>query len=129
MSMHALTGEIPHFTIAERIVLARTVAGLEQQEVADRVGMSRTTLSGYESRAWPRKRKDPYLRAIARVCRVDELWLMTGIESTPGPADAATPDKSEEQITGSSSLAPVINFTKPVKESPASQPFRKTEAA
>ncbi len=94
MSIHALTGEVPRFTVAERIVLARTVAGLEQREVAELVGISRTTLAGYENRNWPRARKVPFLRAIARACGVDEAWLMDGVEPSPegdGVFNLATP--------------------------------------
>ena len=90
MSTHAVTGLVPRFTVAERLMLARTLAGMDQRQLAERVGIARNTISSYEDRNWPRARKVPFLRAIARVCGVDETWLLTGEEPVPGDGNGLT---------------------------------------
>lgn len=100
MSIHALTGEIPRLTIADRVSLARHHAGLEQGQLAERLGIARNTISNYEDRKYMRRRNPLYLRAIARACGVDETWLIQGVELTPGPGAPTTDAKSDGQITG-----------------------------
>lgn len=72
------TSQAPDFTIAERLQLARAINGFEAQELAERLGISRSTVANYESRWWSSRRSPAYLKAWARECGVDQEWLETG---------------------------------------------------
>lgn len=79
---------IPKWTIADRLVKARTVANLTQKELFERSGVSQKTIGRYEAGG---KTNDVYLRALAAACRVDFDWLKTGRgdgrDPDGGPAD------------------------------------------
>jgi transcriptional regulator with XRE-family HTH domain len=67
---------IPEITLPIRLRLAREMAGLHQDELADRIGMSRRTVVNYElGRHHPRR---PYLLSWALATGVDYDWLVTG---------------------------------------------------
>ena len=68
---------IPKFTIADRLRKAREVAQLEQIELAERMGVSRGTVSNNETgRVEPR---EIVIRAWALATGVDADWIRTGI--------------------------------------------------
>lgn len=73
---------VPEWTIAERLYLARTLAGYEKQQLADVIGVSRDTIANYESRAWLRRRSPAYLKQWALACDVDLEWLISGESSS-----------------------------------------------
>jgi len=75
---------VPNWTIAERLYLARTVAGYEKNQLADVIGCSRDTVGNYESRQWLRRRSPAYLKAWALACDVDAGWLITGEPPSDG---------------------------------------------
>jgi transcriptional regulator with XRE-family HTH domain len=79
MSSQPDSPRVPEWTIAERLYLARTVAGYEKQQLADAIGVSRDTVGNYESRSWARKRSPAYIKAWALATGVDGQWLQTGI--------------------------------------------------
>lgn len=73
-------GVIPEVGTGVRVLIARTHAGLEQQELSELTGLSRTTIGNYErGRVKPRRSG---LIAIAFATGVDLHWLETG--ETPG---------------------------------------------
>ncbi|HXI18753.1 MAG TPA: helix-turn-helix transcriptional regulator [Chloroflexota bacterium] len=91
-------GLIPTFTQADRLRKAREVAHLDQVDLADEIGISRQTVSNYETgSSHPRK---IVLKAWALASGVPLEWLMDGTrpptpdsgqwaprESNPQPAD------------------------------------------
>lgn len=69
-------GNIPTWELQDRIARARRHAGLEQGELAERSGLSRKSISRYETGlSTPRR---PALIAIALATGVDLNWLETG---------------------------------------------------
>lgn len=80
--------EYPPFTVSDRCRKAREIAGLEQQELADRIEVSRGTISNYETAAVAPRRI--VLRAWAFACGVDFDWLAFGTGSTSQYPDTPT---------------------------------------
>jgi transcriptional regulator with XRE-family HTH domain len=77
------TRTVPKFTLTDRLIKARKVAGLDQQDLADRLGLSRKTINRYETKG------DLRFDAIvqwAAACDVDHVWLLVG----DGKEDAVT---------------------------------------
>lgn len=70
------SGAIPAITMAHRLRIAREFAGLEQEELAERAEIGRTTVVNYEKGYRVPRRL--YLRAIAEATGVDLHWLETG---------------------------------------------------
>ena len=69
-------GVIPEWDIADRVSKARRTAGFEQDELAERAGVSRRSISRYENgTAVPR---GAAVIAIAFACGVDVNWLKDG---------------------------------------------------
>lgn len=73
---------VPEWTIGDRMLKARTVAGLTQTELADYLGMSRVSLSRYETG----HNRPPLtvLRLWALRCGVPLDWLRYG-DTMPQP--------------------------------------------
>ncbi|WP_423243330.1 helix-turn-helix domain-containing protein [Actinomyces lilanjuaniae] len=88
--MQPSVGTIPHFTIYDRLRKAREVSGLDQTELAERIGVSRTSVSSYEAGRIARPRKI-VLNAWGLATGVPVQWLETGEEPTPGPGDDGAP--------------------------------------
>ena len=67
---------IPEWTLADRLRKARTAAGMEQTDLAEELGASRSSIVNYETgRTSPR----PYmLREWARITEVPASWLLDG---------------------------------------------------
>ena len=70
------TGVIPQFGISHRVRLAREYAGMQQSELAEKTGLSRTSIANIERGSnMPRKKS---IAAIASVTGVDHKWLAAG---------------------------------------------------
>lgn len=83
------TATIPRFTVHDRLRKAREVAGLDQAQLAERIGMSRNSVSNYEAGHTRTGNLKPiYLKGWALACGVDLDWLRFGDGSdrsvTPG---------------------------------------------
>ena len=76
---------IPEFTINDRLRKAREIAGLEQSELADRMGVSRGTVGNNESGKV--SVRPITIKAWALATGVDAHWLETG--ETISPDDGA----------------------------------------
>lgn len=77
------TGKIPEILVRHRLRIAREAAGLEQAELANLIGISRTSVSNAESgKSAPRKIT---LNAWALATGVPVSWLQNG--ETPAPDD------------------------------------------
>lgn len=70
------TPVIPTFTLLDRMSKARDVAGLSQDELAHRLGLSLSTVRRLEKGITPAKRID--LLGWATACGVDPAWLLKG---------------------------------------------------
>lgn len=103
------SGAVPEFTIHDRCQKARDWAELEQEELADRIDVSRATVSNYETGATTHLKK-LVLRQWALACGVDYDWLMTG---DPGK------DQSGGDKTPSSEWAPRDSNPEPTGSMPA----------
>lgn len=80
-----MTGPIPVWTISDRLRKAREHAGLSQAELADAIGVSRNSISNYESgHTTPRV---IVLNAWALTTGVPRSWLERG----ETPASDANP--------------------------------------
>jgi transcriptional regulator with XRE-family HTH domain len=74
MNMSEPTG--PPITVADRLRIARKYAGLDQDQLADKIGIARSTVSNAESgRVKPRRIT---LRAWALACGVPLSWIEHG---------------------------------------------------
>lgn len=77
------TGQVPPIQVHHRLRIAREWAGLEQGELADRIGISRQSVGSAErGRSHPRRIT---LNAWALACGVPVSWLTTG--QTPSGGD------------------------------------------
>lgn len=82
-------GVVPEFSIHDRLRKAREFSGLDQVQLADRIGVSRGTVSNVESGRVKRIR--PILtRAWAMATGVDLTWLETGTASADLGPDGGT---------------------------------------
>jgi len=68
-------------SIGQRIKMLRTLKGLSQQQLADSVGVSLSTIQKHESNGWPSRRtQERYLEFFG----CDRTWFLTG-EGDPYP--------------------------------------------
>lgn len=68
-------------TLGERITRAREAVSLTSAQLARRLGVKSTTVSGWElDRSEPRSNK---LVLLAGVLRVSPAWLLTGVGDSP----------------------------------------------
>ncbi|VBA33135.1 hypothetical protein LAUMK4_05891 [Mycobacterium persicum] len=82
------SGTEPPILVQHRLRIAREFAGLEQEELADLIGVSRNTVGNAEKgRVKPRKIT---LNAWALVCGVPVSWLECGRVKAGGPTDPTT---------------------------------------
>ncbi|NHP16001.1 helix-turn-helix transcriptional regulator [Rhodococcus sp. IC4_135] len=76
-------GRVPQIKPRHRLRIAREEAGLDQTELADSIGISRTSVSNAESgRSMPRK---VVFNAWALVTGVPVKWLLEGTTENPHP--------------------------------------------
>lgn len=78
------TGFIPQWTLADRLRKAREQIGLDQTEFADRLGVSRSSVSNYERGTTAPRRI--VLNAWAMATGVPIEWLRDG-STNPRPGD------------------------------------------
>ena len=74
-----------------RIAAARRAQNLTQQQVADRIQVTKSTISRYES-GEIRRPKFPVLTAIAEVLGVSPVWILNG-ECLPSASLAEPPEE------------------------------------
>ena len=82
MSTQTSSGGVPEWTLGDRLRKAREYAGLHQQQLADEIGISRRSVSAYESSDTPPRR--PVMLSWSLVTGVSLTWLQTG---EAGPDD------------------------------------------
>ena len=87
------TGHVPEIQVHHRLRIAREFANLEQGELAERIGISRTSVSAAElGRTQPRKIT---LNAWALATGVPVTWLTTGQAPTMGPDGGGSKGSSD----------------------------------
>jgi transcriptional regulator with XRE-family HTH domain len=72
---------VPTWTLGDRLRKAREFAGMEQDELARRIGISRGTVSNYELGRGVRPPKVVVLRAWAQECGVPYSWLVDSADT------------------------------------------------
>jgi transcriptional regulator with XRE-family HTH domain len=82
MTTESAGGRTYKFGVGDRLRVAREVAGLSQDELAQLTGISRQTISNYELGA-SRKPKPPYIAAIALATHFNRDWIEHGTEPEP----------------------------------------------
>jgi transcriptional regulator with XRE-family HTH domain len=90
--------------IGERIRQARVVAGLDQYEVANRAGVSRSAVSAWEL---GQGISGEELVLLAKIVCVSAEWLITGekdLDTRPGRAGAFDPEQLELLMTAAFEL-------------------------
>jgi transcriptional regulator with XRE-family HTH domain len=81
--MTAVTApSIPQWTLGDRLRKAREHAGMDQLELANRIGISRNTVSNYELGNGTRAPKVVVLRAWAHECGVPYEWVVDNFRPT-----------------------------------------------
>ena len=81
------TPQMTSWTLAQRLKFARVGAGFDQQEIADRVGASRPSVSGYE-----RGLTEPSASVFVRWANATGVtldWLAEGVETQKTPTLAS----------------------------------------
>lgn len=82
----------------EELKAARIKAGLTQQQIADEIGITKSTYCGYET---AKRNPDPQrIKQLAKVLHISaDTLLDTGIEKekAPAPAEAETEEVSLEE--------------------------------
>ncbi|MGH1977486.1 helix-turn-helix domain-containing protein [Rothia sp. L_38] len=77
------SGNVPSWSLEDRLRKAREWAGMNQTELADALGVSRVHIGRLETGKVVIKR--PMLMAWALASGVDFQWLETGHEKSPSP--------------------------------------------
>lgn len=89
MSTQTTAGVVLEFTLQDRLRKAREHAGLDQQQLADRMGVSRGTVGNSEGGHV--KVRPITIRAWAMATGVDPHWLETGeVPISPDDGGAVT---------------------------------------
>ena len=80
----------------EELKAARIKAGLTQQQIADEIGITKSTYCGYET---AKRNPDPQrIKQLAKVLHISaDTLLDTGIEKAPASAEAETREISLEE--------------------------------
>jgi transcriptional regulator with XRE-family HTH domain len=73
------TPDLPQYA---RLHLARFMAGLEMQELADRMDISRGTVSNYEDAGYSRQRQRSTIRLWALATGYPFEWLADGVPTS-----------------------------------------------
>ena len=78
-----------HATLGDRLAAAREAAGMNQAKLAQRLGVRKSTLVGWENdSAEPRANQVQMLTALLSVSL---RWLLTGVGQDVAPPDAIEP--------------------------------------
>lgn len=96
-------GDVPVWTLTDRLRKAREHASLSQAELADLIGISRASVSGYEAGYRPPPK--PVLMVWAMVCHVDLGWLSGAPGGFPGQEIMILPVRKRETCTPTRVLA------------------------
>lgn len=96
--MTDIAAHAPSWTLGDRLRKAREFAGLEQGELATRIGVSRGTVSNYELGHGTRPPKRIVLRAWAAECHVPYAWLVDDPLDIRQESGRDTPGSSDRLV-------------------------------
>lgn len=82
------SGNVPRIEVKHRLRIARESAGLEQDELAQLIGVSRNTVGNAEKGRGSNPPRRIMVNAWALACGVPVSWILTGEE----PTEPRTPD-------------------------------------
>lgn len=105
MTTQALDTQMPELPQAARLHLARYLAGMDVQELARATGISRNTITKYESLDADIRRNPAYLRVWALATGASYEWIAGGV--TPGNGAPASDGGVTNEAQG---LGVVIPF-------------------
>ena len=106
MSTQTIDTQMPELPLAARLHLARYLAGMEKNELADATGISRNTIANYENLDWDRKRNPAYIKLWALATGMPYEWLMG---SVPGPGDGIPQQHRRNDLsTGFAEIVPFL---------------------
>lgn len=88
MTVNMEAGRVPQWSLGDRLRKARESAGLNQAELAERLGVARMTVSRSESGSTEPMRV--VVRAWALATGVPLMWLETGEAPAPGGDGASS---------------------------------------
>jgi transcriptional regulator with XRE-family HTH domain len=94
------SGREPPILVQHRLRIAREYAGLEQEELAKRIGVSRTTIGNAENGRV--KARKITLNAWSLACGVPVSWIETGAVASKNP-----PDDDDGSRLGESNPRPI----------------------
>lgn len=80
-------GTVPVIEVRHRLRIAREAAGLDQEQLADLIGISRNSIGNIEKGKLKTAPRKIVINAWALACGVPVGWLTTGHEPPPGPDD------------------------------------------
>jgi transcriptional regulator with XRE-family HTH domain len=80
-------GNIPEITMRHRLRIARESIGLDQDQLADLIGVSRNTIGNMEKGRGKTPPRKLILNAWALACGVPVSWILTGKETPPPNPD------------------------------------------
>ncbi len=95
----------PTWTLVDRLKKSRLLAGLEQGQIADALGIARNTVSN-----WENGRSEPSASAFVRWARVTGVsldWLAEGVETTKAPAEAGASEALSQHSVRPKGLEPL----------------------
>lgn len=90
------SGVVPQWTIADRLRKAREVTGMDQRQFADHIGISRNTVTNYETGKTTRFSR-PMLAAWAMATGVRLDWLEGNEGPNSGPGTKQGPPSGEPE--------------------------------
>jgi transcriptional regulator with XRE-family HTH domain len=87
MNNTTTTPAIPAWTFGDRLRKARRQAGLEQAQLAKKLGVSTASVSGWEADTNKPRRLMAVAQQVAEVTGVDQLWLLGLTDGNNDPRD------------------------------------------
>jgi transcriptional regulator with XRE-family HTH domain len=83
---------------ADRLKKAREASGMSQQLMAERIGVKKSTVAGWES--GERQPRGNRMQMIASLLNVPLLWLLGGSQQVPASANSASdPGKLQQKLS------------------------------
>ena len=102
------SGEVPPIEVRHRLRIAREYARLDQRELAERIGISRTSVGNAETGCVHPRRIT--VNAWALACGVPVSWLLTGQSSPPGDGPGGATSQPTDLDTRRRRPAPVVQL-------------------
>lgn len=93
-------------SLSKRLAKIRETLGLSQEELGSRIGISRFSVSNYES--GKRNITERVMKDICREFSIDYLWFTTGQGEMLHVSDNALEDRIEELLEGENETAKAL---------------------